>query len=566
MSDIDIEVLNTVCEYIKRETARLSGREEQRFTIYTSAFDMLSQHSFAYKSVLTAIKKEYDEFISALRRKRDDAACVYRKMKAIQASCTLNYDLRAAQLQDRIAVIRRDTAEMQSELKRHRQGDHERGCAQRQKTCPFRHIPGLTFDESMDPDALIRYMKCLEKARDNLLSRKQRMYRPGQVQAELDGKMVVALDHRDSLMLENDRLQLRYTRLKFVNDAVYSWERAGSNIPLMEFLSKELENITALQVCEADYNHFSGGASEDDDPGKANESKLIDNYIKRLTDLFEGGEYEAAAFHAAKSPHGVLRNMETVERFKAVAVDEDGVPPLLLFFKALTTCAHAGKPLLAEDLSVEAAQCALQHSLVDLVTHWIYQHRLTLSEALGDVIFLHQDRNVHVKDTCLVLAQLVYAGCGSLQKAVLCMCKRGLFCGSVEFIQQHEAITLDDCMWVIRTCPDVDLLQAWTQSHEGRPALLSVGYVSHALLNHDLEDVALLLLKRIQLSGEGRLQKAVLEDEGCSVEDWGQIATCCRKKGQQNLAEEVMSALSQGGAICLSPGTEGLRLMEHVFM
>uniref|UniRef100_A0AAY4BA16 Clathrin heavy chain linker domain-containing protein 1 n=1 Tax=Denticeps clupeoides TaxID=299321 RepID=A0AAY4BA16_9TELE len=382
---------------------------------------------------------------------------------------------------------------------------------------------------SMDPDALIRYMKCLEKARDNLLSRKQRMYRPGQVQAELDGKMVVALDHRDSLMLENDRLQLRYTRLKFVNDAVYSWERAGSNIPLMEFLSKELENITALQ------------ASEDDDPGKANESKLIDNYIKRLTDLFEGGEYEAAAFHAAKSPHGVLRNMETVERFKAVAVDEDGVPPLLLFFKALTTCAHAGKPLLAEDLSVEAAQCALQH--------------ITYITALGDVIFLHQDRNVHVKDTCLVLAQLVYAGCGSLQKAVLCMCKRGLFCGSVEFIQQHEAITLGEEHILTSPSPQ-------TNDHEGRPALLSVGYVSH--LQTYFVNLCKILIRCT--APTGRLQKAVLEDEGCSVEDWGQIATCCRKKGQQNLAEEVMSALSQGGAICLSPGTEGLRLMEHVFM
>uniref|UniRef100_A0AAY4BCI4 Translin-associated factor X-interacting protein 1 N-terminal domain-containing protein n=1 Tax=Denticeps clupeoides TaxID=299321 RepID=A0AAY4BCI4_9TELE len=513
MSDIDIEVLNTVCEYIKRETARLSGREEQRFTIYTSAFDMLSQHSFAYKSVLTAIKKEYDEFISALRRKRDDAACVYRKMKAIQASCTLNYDLRAAQLQDRSI----------------------------KQLVTLRYSPsGLTFDESMDPDALIRYMKCLEKARDNLLSRKQRMYRPGQVQAELDGKMVVALDHRDSLMLENDRLQLRYTRLKFVNDAVYSWERAGSNIPLMEFLSKELENITALQGAFKKLFLYC--------------TFLFIFTLKLsipLSFLFPVCEYEAAAFHAAKSPHGVLRNMETVERFKAVAVDEDGVPPLLLFFKALTTCAHAGKPLLAEDLSVEAAQCALQHSLVDLVTHWIYQHRyLTLSEALGDVIFLHQDRNVHVKDTCLVLAQLVYAGCGSLQKAVLCMCKRGLFCGSVEFIQQHEAITLGEEH--ILTSPSPQTNESLCALNQ--PALLSTYFVN----------LCKILIRCT--APTGRLQKAVLEDEGCSVEDWGQIATCCRKKGQQNLAEEVMSALSQGGAICLSPGTEGLRLMEHVFM
>lgn len=38
--------------------------------------------------------------------------------------------------------------------------------------------------------------------------------------------------------------------------------------------------------------------------------------IHRFVKLFDAGEYEDAAFHAARSPHGVLRNMGVMEKFK----------------------------------------------------------------------------------------------------------------------------------------------------------------------------------------------------------------------------------------------------------
>lgn len=38
--------------------------------------------------------------------------------------------------------------------------------------------------------------------------------------------------------------------------------------------------------------------------------------IDRFVKLFESSDYETAAFHAATSPHGVLRNINVLEKFK----------------------------------------------------------------------------------------------------------------------------------------------------------------------------------------------------------------------------------------------------------
>lgn len=68
-------------------------------------------------------------------------------------------------------------------------------------------------------------------------------------------------------------------------------------------------------------------------------------------------------------------------------------------------------------------------------------HRLTYSEALGDVICGHGDKKLRITDTCLALAQMVYAACGLHRKAALTMCKRGLTFGAMEFIHQHKDFT-----------------------------------------------------------------------------------------------------------------------------
>ncbi|KAK6293729.1 clathrin heavy chain linker domain-containing protein 1 [Coregonus clupeaformis] len=577
----DKNFLESLGEYIKREKERLmcpdEGPDEQRYIIYSSAFDKVIEYATAYKTILTAIKKEYDEFICAIKKSERDAKLAHGKLKAMvtQPTSLMYCQRRAVQLQERIAIIQRDTAELQVELNRLQESRRDKRPSLHQKTSdsktlrPVGQIPGLTFDESMNPVALAKHLEYLERKRANLQIKRKSQYVSVSVKADLDNTMRSTLDQRDELAVENERLQLRYKQMKFLNDSLMTWEKTGKEVTLLEFLTSTLDNIFDLKMSDTDFPGISAVVFEEDDPSKVNESELLVDYIERFIDLFEGGEYEAAAFHAAKSPHGVLRNMETMERFKAVTVyqGQGELPPLLLFFQALMISVHAGKQLPGETLSVEGVRCAMQHNYVELVTHWVTQKRLTYSEALGDVICEHGDRKPRMADTCLALAHIVYKACGMLRKAALSMCKRGMTSSTMEFIYQSKGFTADDCLFVLKGCPSLALLQALTQEYQGQPAVLSLGFACHALLNSDLEDLALQMVEKTHSSGQGTLEKVILDDTGCSAENWGEIAGRCGQKNKPLLAQEILSILlSQSGAMRLSPGIESSRLMQHVFM
>jgi hypothetical protein len=46
------------------------------------------------------------------------------------------------------------------------------------------------------------------------------------------------------------------------------------------------------------------------------EAEFILDYIDKFNELFENNLYRDAAYYAAASPRGVLRNIETLHRFK----------------------------------------------------------------------------------------------------------------------------------------------------------------------------------------------------------------------------------------------------------
>ncbi|XP_010868134.2 clathrin heavy chain linker domain-containing protein 1 isoform X2 [Esox lucius] len=535
----DRAFLESLGEYIQREKERLmcpvEGPDEQRYIIYSSAFDKTDR----------------------------DAKLVHGKLKAMLAQPTsLMYcQRRAVQLQERIAIIQRDTAALQAELKRLQDSRRDKRSSLHQETSdcktrwPVGQIPGLTFDESMNPAALAKHLEYLERKRASLQIKRKSQYVSVSVKADLDNKMCFAMDQRDELAVENERLQLRYKQMTFLNDSLISWEQTRCKVPLLDFLTSKLKSIFHLKVSDTDFPGISAAVFEEDDPSKVNESELLVDYVERFIDLFEGGEYEAAAFHAAKSPHGVLRNMETMERFRAVTVcpGQGELPPLLLFFQALMISVHAGKQLPGEMLSVEAVRCAVQYNCLELVTYWVTQKRLTYSEALGDVISERGGVKLPTSDTCLALAHIIYKACGVLRKVALCLCKRGMTSSAVECIYQNKGFTADDCLFVLRASPSLALLQALTQQYQGQNALLSVGFACHALLNSDLEDLALQMVENIHSSGQGALEKVILDDAGCSAENWVEVAGRCGQRKKPLLAQEICSILLSKTGASLSP-------------
>ncbi|MCI4394796.1 hypothetical protein PGIGA_G00172870 [Pangasianodon gigas] len=572
----DRRFMKSLKEFLKSEKEQLccpdEGPDEQRYTIYSTAFHKIIDYATAYKPILTAIKKEYDDFIASVKNDQHQAELAHGKLKAMLAQPTslMYYQRRAAQLQERITTIQGNTADLQTEIKRLRECKNKQEDSQQRETLevtvPTGQIPGLTLSESLNPESLDKHLEHLEQKRNELLNKKKNQYVPVQVKTDLDIKMKVILNQRDELSVENDKLLLRYKQLTYLKDALSRWEKSGSRTPLLKLLSSELKHVSEIKVCEDDRIGFHTDSSQTDDPGKIKESKRLAAYVERFVKLFEAGDYETAAHHAAMSPYGMLRNSNVMEKFKAITAYAGLVPPLLLFFRYLMISVPPGKPL-PKNLSLEGVRYALRHGYIELVTFGVSQHRLTYSEELGDLIFSHGHDDLRIVDTCLALAQTIYSACGVLRKTALSMCKRGLIAAALDFIYCNKEFTIDDCMFVLRRLPSVALLQDFTQPCDSTPALMSVGFICHYLLNSDLEDLAFQLLEQIQAGGKGTLEKTILEDEMCSTESWSEIAARCEQTNRLDLAQDITSTLLlQDGAMRLSPGLDSAKLMEHVFM
>uniref|UniRef100_A0A3B3QFX7 Translin-associated factor X-interacting protein 1 N-terminal domain-containing protein n=1 Tax=Paramormyrops kingsleyae TaxID=1676925 RepID=A0A3B3QFX7_9TELE len=151
-SSSDKNFLDSVYEFIESEKKHLSCTEadEQRYIIYSAAFDMVIEHTTVYKMVLASIKREYDHFIQAVKRKHHDAQRVQARLKSTLSEpvSLINHHKRSAQLQERITVILKDTSELRTEISRLRTLQTERTSPQ-EHVRPFFQNPGMKGDAMM---------------------------------------------------------------------------------------------------------------------------------------------------------------------------------------------------------------------------------------------------------------------------------------------------------------------------------------------------------------------------------------------------------------------------------
>ncbi|CAB1312783.1 unnamed protein product, partial [Coregonus sp. 'balchen'] len=441
------------------------------------------EYATAYKTVLTTIKKEFDELICAINKSDHDAKLAHGKLKAVVAQptslieklCSFRKCKRVTSIfyhrhnvAPEIAIIQRDTAELQAELK-------STGVEEQQETL-------VASEDLGEQDTMARWAN--SRHRDNLQIKRKSLYVSVSVKADLDNKMRSALDQSDELAVENERLQLRAV------------------------------------------------VFEDDDPSKVNESELLVDYIE--------------------SSHSV----------------QGELPPLLLFFQALMISVHAGKHLPWETLGgpvCHTAQlCRAGHTLG-------HPEETNIQQGSGGCE--HRDRKPRMANTCLALADIVYKACGVLRKATLSMCKRGMTSNAMEFIYRSKGFTADYCLF---GCPSLALLQALTQEYQGQPGVISLGFACHALLNSDLEVLALQMVGKIcrlhalisRASTYGRTHGQVeLTCAAVIFRYFGEDSGSLWPEERALLAQEILFILlSQSGTMYLSPGIESSRLMAHVFM
>ena len=132
-------------------------------------------------------------------------------------------------------------------------------------------------------------------------------------------------------------------------------------------------------------------------------------YIESFSRYFLAGQYDEAAKLVAKSPSTILRNRETIEKFKALPKPESGPHPILKYFFVLME-----NTKLNEVETREICNMVLQLNKPQMVTKWVDENKLTLSEELGDQLVVYDPKT----------AEKIYQAIGS-PKLIQMKLKRG---------------------------------------------------------------------------------------------------------------------------------------------
>lgn len=137
-----------------------------------------------------------------------------------------------------------------------------------------------------------------------------------------------------------------------------------------------------------------------------------DMYGMTFEQLFSSGNFSEAAKLAARSPGGMLRTPETIERFKQVQVPPGQMSPILQYFSLLLESSKLNK-----FESIELARPVLAQNRQQLLEKWLKEEKLECSEELGDI----------VKQFDSNLALAVYLRAEVPSKVIQCFAETGQF-------------------------------------------------------------------------------------------------------------------------------------------
>ncbi|XP_034283244.1 clathrin heavy chain linker domain-containing protein 1 isoform X1 [Pantherophis guttatus] len=568
------EFLESIQSYIISEIEKVGctekGPAEDYYIIYRNVFEMIIEHVNAYKSILTTIKQEYDAFIEVIKKGQHDAFYLHGKLKTLACESTtlMYYKKRITQLEEKVKRIEKNSARTESLIQKLKSLRltllAKEDLSPVKKVNPAKKIPGLNMKDSLDIDVLSNHLDHLQKRLKELKEDMLTKYIPIENTANVEGDMNHALQKRNMAEKNNESLKYCFYRLTLFASVITVWENTDRNIDTLQQLIHQMiesEKFPKGSIASSVSSVFER------DPGKSKEAEDLIEYIERFNELFSRGQYEAAATYAANCPRGILRNEETLEKFRAVGRVKGKILPLLLYCDALITTTIAIRKPLPANLTTEAIKCALAEKRLDLVMHWVTLHKLEFSEAAGDAIFKYADVDTHNKSQCLALAQIAYSECGAHKKAVLCLCKQGQIYGAMDYLHHFKLLSTEDYIFLLKHCPRIDFIHCLTQEWNGKPPIMSLGETILSLIGTEHEIHGIHLLEDITKKGKDTLEQIIVNDTS-NVEGWKEIAETCLLVKKEHLYKLIISVLASLEGVFEIPtdDTEDAKLMEHVFL
>ena len=291
---------------------------------------------------------------------------------------------------------------------------------------------------------------------------------------------------------------------------------------------------------------------DEDDPLKKKEAERLIEYVDHFNDLFDFGQFEFAAMHAANSPMGILRTYETLIKFKQAERKEGQESPLLIFCDALMATASASQPLTGA-MSSECIRCALQEGRLDLATHWLAQDKITYSLPLGDAFCDYCQCKQNCTCTCLPLAQTVYMKIGAHHQVIACLCGQEKYSIMLNYAQKHAKFTTEEYRATLLRNPSPELakLMLSAPSSNRKIGILSFVSVVGAFLDDNQPEMLLNVLHHLSQSRSHDLS-AVMTDalfnetksDNMDADRWLQVVDMCQEAGLLEIGVEILSMLT----------------------
>lgn len=552
----------TLDDELQRTKLHPEYSKKESYIVHKLAFDQLVESKAAvYKSLLSQIKAEYEEFIDTLERGQNQTVFLQGTLKALlsERANVRHFAQRGDDLEGKLVKLRQHNSQLKQKLHAIKtERDRRLASAESKSILSVAKetrllIPGLSLEDLTDLATLKKTSLRLEaQVRELKDATSIKFAEKGQKQL-LKQQLLKKEDTRGSVFTYHEKLQERCETLKVAVEAAKSVvDNPDQDVHIVDVILRELENYGNSKYSKKSDPLQFYVSFDEDDPLKKKEAERLIEYADHFNDLFEFGQFELAAMHAANSPMGILRTYETMIKFKQAERKEGQVSPLLIFCDALMATASSTQPLTGA-MSSECIRCALREGHLDLATHWLAQDRLTHSIPLGDAFRDYCKCQQNCSCTCIPLAQTVYMKVGAHHQTVACLCRQGKYSIMLNYAQKHAKFTTEDYRVTLLRNPSPKLanLMLNTSSSNGKIGILSFVSVVGAFLDHNQQEMLLSVLQHLSQTNSNNISVIMMDalfnetkSDNMTADRWLHVVNMCQEAGLLEMGIEILSILT----------------------
>ncbi|CAF1130451.1 unnamed protein product [Adineta ricciae] len=421
---------NELNRFMTDESAKVGKTpSKERFAVYRLAFEKIIDKSALYRPLFRAIKQEYERCIGVLESGAEEVYTMTGDLHrlVLQPKTFLLHQQRCMELEDKLSIIEQDNRRLEAELadmvNQTKLNELQVPKPTNENSSSFpelytgrRRIPGLTLAEQTDLKTLEKYYEFIRDKSSELDHNASTKYttkeKQREMQALFEEKLAELDKEREHRLTLRNRLRLYHLIWRTIKK--YAEKETGNSMLLEDLIKKavyESTNIFQKVGQEEDEDEYNSEFLYDREAG------ILVEHIEIFLNMIESGNYKEASYVAACSPKGVLRNMETLLRFKALKkpVNEDA-SPWLFHCKVLAETALEApiKPDLL--ISLECAKAACHENQLNLLYKWIAEDRLTYSLEMAQLLERLQ---------AFDLAEFIYRKLGAHVDVASCLLQTG---------------------------------------------------------------------------------------------------------------------------------------------